>query len=48
MYICIKYVHVDFHYNTKKRTKFINSLECINLVLGDRTNLWLGYIRLIL
>lgn len=47
-YICIKYVHVEFHYNTKTRTKFINPLELINLELGDRVNLWLGYIRLIL
>lgn len=47
-YICIKYVHVEFHYNTKKRTELINPLELINPTLADRTNLWLGYIRLTL
>lgn len=47
-YICIKYVHIELHYNTKKRTELINALELINPILADRTNLWLGYIRLIL
>jgi len=48
IYVCIKYVHVEFHYNTKKRTELINPLELVNPTLADRTNLWLGYIRLIL
>lgn len=47
-YICIKYVHVELHYNTKKRTELIKCTGTLQLILADRTNLWLGYIRLIL
>lgn len=39
---------LNFTIIQRREPKCINPLECINLVLGDRMNLWLGYIRLIL
>lgn len=53
LYIYIFYMYVSNMYMLnstiiqKREQKFINPLELIKLVLGDRMNLCLGFIRLI-
>lgn len=54
IHIYIFYIYVSNMYMLnstiiqRREPKFINLLELIKLVLGDRMNLWLDFIRLIL
>lgn len=43
LYICFKYVHVEFHYNTKKRTKIYKSTGTHKACIGRQNEFMAGF-----